>query len=290
MFNNIELIPNPTKDKELLYTERVAEIICQTGIKPYISSEYSEVLKGPENFIFNRPEAPDLLIVLGGDGSIIRAARRAASDGIPILGVNLGRLGYLAEIEPDELEDIGMILAGNCVRDERMMLSVSVTRASKTVLENHNALNDAVITHGAAAHLSDFALYANASPVGRYRADGIIISTPTGSTAYSLSAGGPITDPTLDGFCAVPICPHPLSARPIVFNASVTLEVEDLCAGPGSLNLTIDGDVTLPLKPGDRVKICRSELKTCLLRRAETAEGGLMKTIYKKLYRGGTVG
>ena len=196
-------------------------------------------------------------MVLGGDGTLIHAARLLRGSDVPILGVNLGRLGFLTEITEAELfEALDRVIAGPLEVHSRMKLAVRLVRGGKVIVEDE-VLNDVVLSKGALARIADHTLSVDGEQVTTYKADGVIVSTPTGSTAYSLSAGGPIVHPELDCILVSPICSHALTQRPIVvapqrmIGISLTSEVADVY-------LTIDGQVGHPLEQGDQIEIRRS--------------------------------
>ncbi len=217
----------------------------------------------------------DLIIVLGGDGTILEAARRASARQTPILGINLGRVGYMAELEMSELELLANLFDRTTAEgtqtasfeiERRSMLHVELVSATGEVRQTMYGLNDAVITNGSVARIVDIELSEGGIPVTTYRADGLIIATPTGSTAYSMSAGGPIADPRVRCLCVTPICPHSLAARPLIFPDSATLEVKNICQREKMLYLTVDGRTNCELYRGETVRITRSELETNLIR------------------------
>lgn len=208
----------------------------------------------------------DLLIVLGGDGTLLRGARMVAAFGVPVLGVNLGHLGFLTSAAPDELETaLAAALSGEVVLDERMTLDVDALGGDGELRGSYMALNDAVLHKGGVARVIRFAVYAHGEEVGTYSADGIIFSTPTGSTAYSLSAGGPIVSPAVECIIATPICPHTLAVRPLVLPAEETISVEVLSPNP-ELILTLDGQEGTALRPGDRVVVRKGSTRVRLVR------------------------
>lgn len=207
----------------------------------------------------------DILIVLGGDGSILEAARRAAQKGTPILGVNLGRLGYMAELEIGELDLLPRLFKGEYTLEKRSMLRVELL-SNGELRSFCYALNDAVISNGSVSRIVDVELSEGGSRVATYRADGLIISTPTGSTAYSMSAGGAIVDPRVPCFCVTPICPHSFIARPLIFSDSSTLEVRNICAREKMLYLTVDGRMNFELYRNQVVRITKSTMQTNLIR------------------------
>ncbi|MFZ5591621.1 MAG: NAD(+)/NADH kinase [Bacillota bacterium] len=207
----------------------------------------------------------DALVVLGGDGTILGAARSGAFNGLPVLGINTGRLGFLSELDRQELYDgLAAMLAGHYSIDTRMMLQARVIR-NNSEAGCCVALNDAVITKGAFARLITLKVSINGQPVGTYPADGLIVASPTGSTAYSLSAGGPVVTPELELMVLTPICPHALWARPMVIAAQSVVEVL-LSDELTQVMLTMDGQLGLALQPGDRVVITRSDLQARFIR------------------------
>lgn len=209
----------------------------------------------------------DILIVLGGDGSILESARRAATRGTPILGINLGRMGYMAELEIGELDLLSSLFEENGYHIEtRSMLNIKLYGILGNVRFEATGLNEAVITNGAIARIIDIELSDGDIPVTSYHADGLIIATPTGSTAYSLSAGGPIADPRVNCFCVTPICPHSLAARPLIFPDSAQLSVKNTSNREKMLYLTVDGRINCELYKGETVKITKADAKTNLIR------------------------
>ena len=206
----------------------------------------------------------DLMIVLGGDGTLLAAARSLGNREIPILPVNLGGLGFLTSVTLDELYPLlEQVLSGKYQVSERMMLESEVL-GDGIAVQRQKALNDAVITQVALARMMDFILLVDKVNVSHYRADGIIVSTPTGSTAYSLAAGGPIVHPDLDAFVITPICPHMLTNRPLVIPGSAEIEVQ--FPVEESLHLTLDGQVGFALNAANRVVIRKASTRVLLVR------------------------
>lgn len=223
----------------------------------------------------------ELVVVLGGDGFILDAARRAAPVGLPILGVNLGRVGYMTELETDELSLLDKYFSGEYRIDERAMLEISVISSNGGKKFSSFALNDVVIANGSTARIVDLLLMEDGETISSYRADGLIVATPTGSTAYSLSAGGPIVDPKLSCFCVTPVCPHSLGARPLVFPDTAKLQVKNICSREKVLHITVDGKATFDMFYGDVVEITKSEMKTRLVR---IKSGGFYSKIRAKKF------
>ena len=210
-------------------------------------------------------EQADVVIVLGGDGSILEAARRASPHGKPILGLNLGRLGYMSELEMNELDLLHQLFTGEYTVERRAMLRVELYAGGELKSFCH-ALNEAVISNGSVSRIIDLELCENGNPVINYRADGLIIATPTGSTAYSMSAGGPIVDPTVSCVCVTPICPHSFAARPSIFSDRSVLEVKNVCVREKVLYLTVDGKMNFEFYRNQTVRITKSTMETGLIR------------------------
>jgi NAD+ kinase len=206
----------------------------------------------------------DLLLVLGGDGTLLAAARQAAPRGIPILPINLGSLGFLTSFRIDELYPaLEETLAGHLAASERVMLTASLLRDGQ-VIDSQRVLNEAVVTKGALARMIEVELWIEEEFVCRYRADGLIVATPTGSTAYSLSAGGPIVHPAVESIIVTPICPHTLSDRPLVIGDCCDVQMR--LRGPAeSVYLTLDGQKGVLMESEDRVTISRASERLKLI-------------------------
>ena len=253
----ISVVPNEFKDPRFAVTNQVIDRLTAGGTEIYISDE----LRGsfgnklgvkfvPQEQLFHT----ELILTLGGDGTILKIASAAAEHEVPILGLNLGRVGFLAEIEWTQFELLPKILSGNYEVAERMMLELKVN--GKTI---GSALNDICITADRPINLIDFTVSADGRTVSHYRADGVILSTPTGSTAYSLSAGGPVIDPRLDCICFTPICPLlPSKNRTIVFSDKTVLEFAGVHSRESGTVATLDGSVTVKIDSADTVSVGRS--------------------------------
>ena len=206
-----------------------------------------------------------MLICFGGDGTILHAARDAYPWDIPILGVNMGSVGFMAELEHGELEKLAQIGTGKYATELRMMLDVAVRRG-REVLRRDVALNDAVITKGAVARVIDLAVRADGVRIYDYSGDGVILSTPTGSTAYSMSAGGPIVEPTAENILVTPICAHSLQAKPLVMGRDRLVSVRLGRTARKTAYLSVDGGRAFKLSGGDVVEVRRSQKYTRLVR------------------------
>jgi NAD+ kinase len=214
-------------------------------------------------------ERAEIILALGGDGTLLRAARAVGDRLTPVVGINVGSLGFLTEVTVTEVyEALGAILEGDYTFEDRMNLDARVLRDGKE-MAGFTALNDIVINKGALARVIEMRTTVDGRYLAVYTADGLIVSTPTGSTAYSLSAGGPIVNPAMDAIIATPICPHTLAVRPIILAPEQEFGVE-LWAGDGlygepEVKLTVDGQVGFDLESGDRIDFRRSEQRTRLV-------------------------
>lgn len=235
------------------------EIIVPMNYKDRIERMYRKRPKVRFENLQTIYDTVDMFVVLGGDGTIMDVACKAALRQVPILGINLGRVGYLAELEMSELDKLDDVMKGNYTVDKRTMIKAEIISKSREPISAY-ALNEAVISNGSIARIIDLQLSEGGKIINTYRADGLIVCTPTGSTAYSLSAGGPITDPRLACFCVTPVCPHMMNARPILFPDDVVLEVKHICKREKTLYLTLDGRTNYELLKNDVVKISKSEL------------------------------
>lgn len=224
-------------------------------------------------------EKPELVVVLGGDGTLLGAARTFAATGTPLLSVNLGNLGFLTEVR---LSDLYSTLEGWCAGchglDQRSMLHVELWRGGE-LLSQHEALNEAVVSKGDVARMGDFAVELDGRKVASFKADGVIVSTPTGSTAYTLAAQGPILTPDVDALVVTPVCPHLLTLRPIVVRGDARLKVRAIHAEQ-TAQLTVDGQLAVAMQPGDEVR-CQRSLHTVNLVRM--TESGFFEALRSKL-------
>jgi len=233
------------------------------NFKFFVESEVAKALKITGYSRKEIPSKSDLIIVFGGDGTLLSVARLVGKMGVPILGVNLGGLGFITEISRDDIrKEIDKVFSGNFSFEERIMLLADVYRKGRKIARQ-NALNDVVLNKSALSRMFEFDISINDQYVSTFRADGLILSTPTGSTAHSLSAGGPILYPTLGSFLMTPICPHTLTSRPIVLPDTFVLEVT--VKSGDNVYLTLDGQVGFPLKVKDRIKIRKADYKTKFL-------------------------
>ena len=251
----VAVLPNLDKPGCSEVVEKSSVILNKEGIKSYIPDTIvaAGYIPLPEEELY---KVADVIITIGGDGTIIRYAKAAAKYNKPVLGINAGRMGYLANLEQNELELISKLKGGNYFTERRMMLSVNVVENGQTVGE-YTALNDAVITSGFISRIIDVSANVAGDSIS-YRADGIIISTPTGSTAYSMSAGGPIIDPLMQSMCITPICSHSLAAKPILMSANSTIKLKAFSKKRTEIFLTVDGRKVCSVKPYTEIYIKKS--------------------------------
>ena len=263
----VGIISKPRKEDICAVVPQLLAWLKARGIEAFYDRETGDCLAVPDR-VLPRPELPgcvDLLIVLGGDGTLLAAARLLNDRTVPILPVNLGGLGFLTSVTLDELYPLlELVLAGRHRTSERILLQAEVVREGRT-MQRQRALNDAVLNKAALARIIDFDLHIDDSYVCSYKADGLILSTPTGSTAYSLAAGGPILFPVLEAFVITPICPHTLTNRPLVVPDTARLAV-DFHASEEGVYLTLDGQVGFELREGDRIVVTKAGTKLRLIR------------------------
>lgn len=257
--------PGATEARDVIL--RLIEWLGGRGLTPVLEKETAALVPTASVACVGKPELPaqvDLVVVLGGDGTLLSMARAVGDLGVPLLGVNLGGLGFLTATTLEEMVPaLEALLAGRMAADERMMLTTRVVRNRQRLCE-YAALNDVVITKAAVSRIIDLAVSVEGQHATEYRADGLIISTPTGSTAYSLSAGGPILFPTMDAIVLTPICSHTLTNRPIVLPGMHRVEVTLLA--DQEVMVTVDGQVGVNLKQGDTVEVVKAAARIRLVR------------------------
>lgn len=259
----VAVLPNLDKRGSSDVVEKLGVLLKQEGITAYLPDTIfgGNFEHAPENELY---KIADLIITIGGDGTIIRYAKRAALDNKPVLGINAGRMGYLANIEQNELHLLSKLKTGEFIVENRMMLNVETYENGQKINE-YSALNDAVITSGFISRIIDTNVFVGNDSIN-YRADGLIVSTPTGSTAYSLAAGGPIIDPLTENFCITPICSHSLSAKPILLGADNQIKLKSFSKKKTEIYLTIDGRKVSNIKPFTEIVISKSNLTAKLIR------------------------
>jgi NAD+ kinase len=265
-FRTIGIFSRPRRFELSDVVRPLLDWLTKRGIRGLYDTETAESLRdeagGQARDVLARE--CDLILVLGGDGTLIAAAREAAPLGIPVLPINLGSLGFLTSFTLEELYPaLEETLAGHLEASERVMLTASLIRKNQ-VVDSQRVLNEAVITKGALARMIELELSIDGDFVCRYRADGLIVATPTGSTAYSLSAGGPIVHPAVEAIILTPICPHTLTDRPLVVGDSHNVEMR-MRGSAESVYLTLDGQKGLLMESEDRVMIARAKERLKLI-------------------------
>jgi len=285
MQKRVTLISNIKKDIPPEALEKVLNKLGELGCEVTVSKEDKNPLF--ERFGFIRSVSSEsmfdnssLLIVMGGDGSIIEASRMSSGVDIPIVGINFGRLGYLAELEIGDLSLLENIVSGDYKTEDRMMLDVEIVRGDETIKMKYPCLNETVLSNAPISRLAGFDLYCDGEHTAHYDADGVIISTPTGSSAYSLSAGGPLVYQTMECIIATPICPHSFTLRPVVFTGESRLEIRNASCRMNKMFITVDGRDNAEIFTTDIIKINKSDMKTRLVR---VKEGGFINTLHRKL-------
>ncbi len=263
----VAVFVNPIKPGIFDFTRNVIERLTALETEIFTSQEYvNELSWATVTFKGSASEviAPcDVVLVIGGDGTIIHFAKHAAKFSKPVLGVNFGRLGFVAGLERNELEKLAQLVQGKYRVQKRSLLDVVVYKNNKK--EAFTAFNDAVISKGEHTKIIDFSVYLNENEVCSYRADGTILATATGSTAYSLSAGGPIVDPTLDCVLLTPVCPHAMFAKPIIFSKEYPVIIKAEDRENNGIFLNIDGNNVFNLSDCDAVEVTCAKQKVELI-------------------------
>ena len=262
--NKIILLPNLEKDPSLTLSLEVLSVLSEFCTTVYTEKENETLIKaGAVGYdAGDFPRDAQLILVLGGDGTMLHAAIDAVEYDIPLLGVNFGRLGYLASLEPSETDALRLLATDTYTEQTRMVLDVTLQKKDgETVFLGH-ALNEMVID--GSGHLADLRLHEGQSYLD-YRADGLIIATPTGSTAYSLSAGGAVLEETMDALCVTPVCPRSFFSRSIVFPADTSLRIENLGGHRDKTRVCLDGCTEFSLCAEDSVLVSRSEKRVRIL-------------------------
>lgn len=277
------VLPNLDKRGSKELVEKLGIFLKKCGIEPYLPdsiccSAYTSV---PENELF---KVSDIIITIGGDGTIIRYAKKAAEYDKPILGINAGRIGYLANIEQDEYKLLEKLAHGEYTIENRMMLQIDVCESGEKT-GTYYALNDAVITGGFISRIIDIFANVEGDSIS-YRADGLVVATPTGSTAYSMSAGGPIIDPKTDCICITPICSFAPASKPVIVGPEQTIVFKANSRKRIDIFLTVDGRKTASLKPHTEVIVRRADKYVKLIRLNERS---FYKTLSVKFFEQGGV-
>jgi len=281
---------NRLKDKNLTTTNRIRSFLELKGQRVTIKADGDDWKEkstaDTDDIPEDVPQDADCMIVLGGDGTVLQAARETKRLHIPIIGVNLGTLGYMTEIEPATLEDsLERLIAGDYIQENRMMLNGKAQLKDGGTLEGW-ALNDIVISRSGSLQIIKFDIYVNGQFLNAYNADGMIVTTPTGSTGYNLSAGGPLIEPSAQLITLTPICPHSLNQRSIILSSEDVIEIE-IPAYRGNRVQTVeanfDGSHVIPLCTGDKIRIVKSEKITEFIKLNQVS---FLEVLHKKMKEG----
>ena len=270
MLRKVILCPNPYRDAQLRVAKEAKRVLDEVGCPNVVCLPFRNQ-EPPEGYGLNieplqqEIRGADMIIAFGGDGTILHLARTVALHNVPVLGINLGSLGFMSELEPNELERLRDLKSWDFAVESRMMLDVTVLREGKPVY-NNIALNDAVISKGSVARVVRLDVSTEEGRLTRITGDGAIVSTPTGSTGYSMAAGGPIVEPTAHNLLLTPICPHSARAGSYVLSPEHTLLVETADANRKFVYLSVDGGKAFSLKNGDVVRTRQSKFVTKLVR------------------------
>ncbi|HJC55946.1 MAG TPA: NAD(+)/NADH kinase [Candidatus Eisenbergiella intestinipullorum] len=286
--NSYIIMTNRPKDPGLLVTERIRGFLEARGARVSVFADNEDALQlglRTEEGEGCRPDRAACMIVLGGDGTMLKAAKETASSRIPLLGVNLGTMGYLAEVEVCALDAaLERLLRGEYAVEQRMMLSGSVLRGDGSrETAQLDALNDVTVTRCGPMQVVPLKIWVNGQLLASYGADGIVIATPTGSTGYNLSAGGPIAEPEAGLILLTPICPHTLNTRSVVLcdRDEVVVEIgEKPSGGVQEVEVSFDGSLLTRLRTGDRVRVKKSERTTSIIR---LSEPGFLERLHRKM-------
>ena len=268
---NVILTPNPYRDKNFQTVREAMDILKKAGIQPRLCLPF-DVDRGyelPRDLRFSKLDRElnnaDMVICFGGDGTILHMAKTATRRGIPVLGVNIGTMGFMAELESTELDKLARLATGEYTLDSRMMLDVTVQR-ERDIIFHDICLNDVVITKGAVARIVHLAVKCDGVEAMECGGDGVIVATPTGSTAYSLSAGGPIVEPEARNIIITPVCAHDMGSRCIVASEKRVISVSMTRNARRNAYLSVDGGKALRLNLGDVATIKTSKMETKLVR------------------------
>lgn len=272
----VVMTPNPYRDRTFEHVKKAVEILNASGAETRICLPFDvdRNFDLPRDIKFHdlhrEIKSADVLVCFGGDGTILHASKIATRHRVPILGVNMGTMGFMAELEATDLDMLSRLASGDYQVERRMMLRVTVQNEGK-ILFDDTALNDAAITKGAVARVIQLSVECDGIEATAFSGDGVIVATPTGSTAYSMSAGGPIVEPSAQNLIITPICAHAIQAKSIVTAPSRTITVKIGKMGRRNAFLSVDGGRAFRLNPGDVITVRRAEQETRLIRMKQTS-------------------
>ena len=276
--NKVLIIPNTLKDEDLAVTRMVVRKLREFDIIPMVDERFADVLGNAAEYFVEYPFDAELVLVIGGDGSVIEASKIAILLNIPLLGVNLGNLGYLSEVETNDLDILGRLKNDEYIVEEKMLLEAEIFKGGVTIPAERLAVNDVIVSHSEYLGIADICLENSIGEMVKYRADSVILATPAGSTAYALSAGGPIISHKLDSITATPVSSHSFFNRSVVYSAEEKLKVSNI--GNAPLKVSIDGRYFDTLSKGDYCKIKKSDKRFKML---TFSENNMFTTLFGKL-------
>ncbi len=280
---SVIIFPNENKDINNVVAKKVISYLLQASCTVYSAKVNKRTLGEIEGVIYENEskilEKCDIAVVIGGDGSILKAASACAPFGVDILGINLGKVGYMAGMESSEISTIGQLINSDYEVESRMMLDIAIERKGELIFSGGPVLNDVVLAKSKGYGVIECELSCDGAMLSIYRGDGLIVATPTGSTAYSMSAGGPIIDYLLDCICTTPICAHSLKSRPLIFKDGVTIEIS--CNSKNnSACVTLDGAIAFDIEDKDVIIIKKSNCRARLLK---TSDKSFCSVLYSKI-------
>ena len=274
----ILVVPNTLKDADLSVTSKVVDKLREFNLIPFMNADFSEKIGDRAEYFATYPNDAELILVIGGDGSVIEASRIAIALDIPLLGVNLGNLGYLSEVELDELDLFEKLAKDEYVISDKILLETEIFKNGISEKAERLAVNDIIISHSEYLGIADICLENSMKETVKYRADAVILATPAGSTAYALSSGGPIISHNLDSITATPVSPHSFFNRSIVYSADEELKVSNI--GNTLLKVSVDGRLFDSLGNGDYCVIKKSDKRFKML---TFSANNMFATLFNKL-------
>jgi len=275
--NTFVIHPNPRKDTDLSVSMAVVRELTRHGGRVYAAHSLADRLPGTVPYD-SFPTDAQLILVVGGDGSVIDASCLAVTHSVPLLGINLGKIGYLSEVEPSDIGVLSHLFDDTYTTDEQMLLSVTCEIDGQAFACDRLALNDIIVSHTSTSGMADLTVSDSSGDTVRYRADGLIVSTPAGSTAYSLSAGGPVVARDISAITLTPVCAHSLFQRSILFSAASCITVKN--TGESALDILIDGRPFMHLPAG---ALCRVQVASKRLRMLRLSHKGVFSTLFQKI-------
>lgn len=276
--DKILVVPNTLKDADLSVTKKVLNKLREFEITPIINKEFCNIVGDLSEYFTTYPTDAQALLVIGGDGSVIDASKIAISLNIPLLGVNLGNLGYLSEVEIDNLDILKKIKCDDYIVSEKMLLEAEIFKSGVNIASERLAVNDIIVSHSEYLGIADICLENSMREMVKYRADAVVLATPAGSTAYALSSGGPIISHNLESITATPVSPHSFFNRSIVYSSNEELKVSNI--GNSVLKVSIDGRYFDSLESGDYCKIRKSDKQFRML---TFSDNSMFTTLFNKL-------